>query len=150
MGETSSEIKRQIDEERRSLGENLSELEARAKHAVDWRSRVQERPLAAFGLALGAGAIIGALSVRSRSFDPLKESDVERVPEPRVAPLSESPLWTGRKRKMVNTLDALTDAVMGVATAKVSDFLGKLMPGFSEHFDRAERERRERSDFSNA
>ena len=67
MGETSSEIKRQIDEERRSLGENLSELEARAKDAMDWRARMRQHPMAAFGIAVGAGAIIGALSVRSQT-----------------------------------------------------------------------------------
>jgi hypothetical protein len=43
---------------------------------------------------------------------------------------------------MVDTLDTLTDAAIGVATAKVAGFLSGLIPGFGDHFDRADRERR--------
>jgi hypothetical protein len=140
MGETSSEIRRQIDEERHSLGENLSELEERAKRAVDWRARLKHRPLAAFGLAVGAGALVGALSVRSYTSH-VVENDLGQRIEPPKGGYPRNPLWTSRKKKMVNTLDTLTDAVVGVATAKVTDFLNGLIPGFGEHFDKAERER---------
>lgn len=147
MGEKSSEIKHQIDEERRSLGENLSELEDRAKLAVDWRSQVQQRPMTALGVALGAGAIIGALSVRSQSGygdsePPRFESHSHLNAEPRVRGLSESPFWAARKRKMVDILDTLGDAVMAAGIAKAKDFVGSFIPGLNTHLERAEREGR--------
>jgi hypothetical protein len=155
MGETSSEIKHRIDEERRSLGENLSELEYRAKHAVDWRSRVRRNPLAALGIAVGAGAIVGALSVRSQTTSASSvgwrsESQPEPRPEPRVSGFARSPAWTARKKKLGDTLDTVTDAIVGMAATRVKDFLGSLVPGLDTHLQRAERDHRNSSDYSSA
>jgi hypothetical protein len=154
MAETSSEIKHQIDQERRSLGENLSELEYRAKHAVDWRSRVRRNPLAAFGIAVGAGAIVGALSVTSRTASASSgwrsEPQSEPRPEPRVSGFARSPAWTARKKKLGDTLDTVTDAIVGMAATRVKDFLGTLVPGLDTHLQRAERDRRSSSDYSSA
>ena len=62
MGETPDEIKREIEETRQRIGANLSQLENRAKQALDWRSQFARRPWAFVGGAFGAAFLLGWLT----------------------------------------------------------------------------------------
>src|SRR5580704_17285162 len=61
MGETTNQIELEIARKRNELGDNLVELERRAKAAVDWRAHVQERPGTMLAVAFGGGIVLSAL-----------------------------------------------------------------------------------------
>jgi hypothetical protein len=60
-----SVIEGRIEAERRSLGNNLRELEVRAKTAADWRTYVRKRPWPTLAVAVAGGALLSEL-LRSR------------------------------------------------------------------------------------
>ena len=62
MGETSEEIAAHIEEQRGELVENVKELERKVKRAVDWKARVQERPLSMLGIAFAGGLLFSFLT----------------------------------------------------------------------------------------
>lgn len=61
MAEKPEAIKHHIEAQRAELGENLQFLEHRVRNATDWRTWVNERPLAMAGAAFGVGFILSRL-----------------------------------------------------------------------------------------
>ncbi|MDX2150469.1 MAG: DUF3618 domain-containing protein [Bryobacteraceae bacterium] len=61
MGETTDQIRGEIEAKRAQLGQNLSALERRVKDAADWRKQYEQRPLHAAGIAFGAGLVFALL-----------------------------------------------------------------------------------------
>jgi hypothetical protein len=61
MGQTPSEITRNIEEARADLGSNLHVLEHKVKGMTDWRLLFQRYPLRMIGLAAGAGFLLSLL-----------------------------------------------------------------------------------------
>lgn len=59
--ETAEQIRREIEEKRKELGENLGTLEQKLKDATDWRKQFRGRPFSAMGAAFGAGLVLAAL-----------------------------------------------------------------------------------------
>ena len=67
MDERTSQIVKDISEERQRLGDNIVELERRVRTAATWRRYFARQPWAMLGLALGGGLLLSALFVpRSR------------------------------------------------------------------------------------
>ena len=66
MAQNPSEIEREIEEQREALERHVQQLEAKIAKVTDWRTSVQQRPLAMTAGAFSAGLILALLSVRSR------------------------------------------------------------------------------------
>jgi len=79
MGESTSQIERDIAEERNELGRNLQLLEHKARSLADWRAYFRSHPFAMMGAALGGGLLLGALT-GGISRKEMSE-DIEEPPE---------------------------------------------------------------------
>jgi hypothetical protein len=127
MGETAGELTQQIVVERHELGRNLHELETRARQLGDWRAHYRHHPALLLGLALGGGAVLGAMTARRRSApdDGAPHTHAgAREPESRAS------------RQLEETWRHLSDTLMGLASAEVMDFVGRIVPGFNDQADR--------------
>lgn len=56
-----NQMKRHIDSTRRQLGEDLGELESRARRAVDWRTYFDKNPMTMLALAFVVGLAFSRL-----------------------------------------------------------------------------------------
>ncbi len=131
MGEKSNQIERQIVTERGQLGANLNELQSKVQEATDWRVQFQKRPMLMIGVAAGGGLLIASLSGRkSRSRRHYTEDRDDRG-------ASEHRRGTElQKNKALETFDTIKGAMIGVAANTFQDFLGQLIPGFKEQFQK--------------
>jgi hypothetical protein len=149
MGEKPDQIERHIQHQRSELEDNISELEEKVKSAFDWRTQFAERPALMLGAAFIGGAVVSALlpSMSSRSS---KVSSSRRTPSSdawtpytnrETAPLAEShpgSYSSGYSASKTNeTWENLKNAAIGMATARISEFIEELVPGFSEHYKKA-------------
>jgi hypothetical protein len=126
MGETARQIETRIEQTREDLGSNLRELESRVKSATDWREHFRSNPLVWAGVAFGAGVFLGALSGRR---DPLAamETGSSDVPARPSAGSSRA------QRQVFEAWETIKTALVGLATARVINFLGEAIPGFADH-----------------
>ena len=128
MDETANQIEAHIDRTRERLGSNLRELEDKVEAATDWRGHFRERPHVFLGAALLGGMVL-ASTLRSRSARrPL--SGVAMNP----AVGGHGPV-RGQALELWNNVQG---ALLGVATARIKDYIGELVPGFDDHYRRAE------------
>ena len=144
MGENASQIEREIMEERNELGRNLEVLETKARDMADWRVHYRNHPSVFLGAAAGVGLLLGALSHRHR--EELGYVSYARTPEPRTArpePRTARPrrslsdrLHGPKGRKLIETWEHATEALMAIGTAKLVDFVSNYLPGFSEEYRR--------------
>jgi ElaB/YqjD/DUF883 family membrane-anchored ribosome-binding protein len=58
MAQKPDAIRQHIEAQRAELGENLQFLEHRVRARTDWRTWVQERPMAMLGVAFGVGFLL--------------------------------------------------------------------------------------------
>jgi hypothetical protein len=136
MGEKSNQIERQIQAERGQLGENLNELEAKVQEVTDWRAQFQKRPTLMIGVAVGGGLVLASLTGRrSRSKRHFTEDRSDGAPEHRRGTELQ-------KNKALETFDTIKGAIIGVAANTFQDFLGQLIPGFKEQFQKTAQEKR--------
>ncbi len=126
MGENINQIQRDIRAERHELGRNLRELEAKAQQLADWRTYYRSNPKLLLGIALSGGLVLGAISARgqsSRDDEPREISD--KLSRPR-----------GRTRSQFeDTWQRISDGLLGLASAKVIEFVANAVPGFREQLD---------------
>jgi hypothetical protein len=92
VAESSSEILEQIDREREELGHNLHQLERRLKRSFDLRGFVEERPMDAVVIGLGAGLFLSSMIGGGR------RSAEEREMNETVSLISASLMSMGRKQ----------------------------------------------------
>ena len=129
MGEKAERIERHIEQQRSEVRDNMLELKHKVRRSVDWHAQVDERPLAMVGLAFGAGFLVSAfLSARTARPDFSRMSSDDHRPSP-------TPSYGG-------TLEILKGAVIGLASAKLKEFVEELLPGFQEEYRKAEAGRR--------
>ncbi len=134
MGETISQIERDLEAERHDLGRNLDELETKARQMTDWKRYYRNHPGQLLGAALATGVVLGIVAGGKSSSTP------QRQPFG-VVPDNGSP--RARHRALVrleNDWQHISDALMGVASAKVVEFVGKLIPGFNDQIHRDSRQ----------
>lgn len=154
MGEKPDQIERHIQHQRSELEENISELEDKVKSAFDWRTQFAERPALMLGAAFIGGAVLSAL-LPSTSSITSKVSSKRRTSSTdawspyanRETPYSAPPVEshsTGSSysggysaSKSTETWENLKNAAIGMATARISEFIEELVPGFTEHYKKA-------------
>ena len=127
MGQTIQQVEAHIDTTRERLGSNVEELERKIDAMTDWRQHFQVRPFTFLGVAL-AGGVMLAVSLRGRSA---RRQDFASS-EPHVGTAVQ-------KYHALRTWDNITGALIGVAAARVKDYVGELIPGFREQIERTER-----------
>lgn len=144
MGENSDQIERHIQEQRDELGDNIGELQKKAKNAVDWRNQVQHRPMAMMGIAFAGGVLLSALlphnrqrssSRRSSSSGHWTPSGNTEIARPDFARNTESEYHNvGVARKW----GSIKGALVGVAATRLGSFLKEMLPGFDEEYRKIE------------
>jgi len=157
MGEKPDQIERHIQHQRSELEDNISELEEKVKSAFDWRTQFQERPGIMLGAAFLGGAVVSALlpstssitskvsSRRRKSSDPWTPYTNPETPysSRETASNLETPstgsAYSGgdAASKTSETWENLKNAAIGMATTRISQFIEELVPGFSEHYNKA-------------
>jgi hypothetical protein len=129
VGENTEQIERQIVAERHELGRNLNELETKAQQLGDWRTHYRNNPKVALGIALAGGLALGAMARRGRpSRFPDSAEGIARSPRPQ----------TRLSRQIEDTWLTVSDALLGVAAAKVMAVVSSVVPGFSEQVNRSQ------------
>jgi hypothetical protein len=156
MGEKPDQIERHIQHQRSELEENISELEEKVKSAFDWRTQFEERPAIMLGAAFVGGALLSALlpstssisskvsSLRRTSssdpWTPYTNRETARLAESHPGssyPTGSSYSGGYSAAKTNETWENLKNAAIGMATARISEFIEELVPGFSEHYNKA-------------
>jgi len=137
MGETTNQIETYIENKREDLGSNLQELEQKLKSATDWRQQFQKNPMTLIGVAFGGGILLatmvgGRRRHRHGGGTPVSESQPVNTPHAAT---------DDQKHKALETWDNIKGALIGVAATRFNGFLGEMVPGFHEQFDKTESEK---------
>jgi hypothetical protein len=136
MGEKSDQIEREIRVERRQLDQNLRDLQSKAEEFTDWRTQFHKRPMVMMGVALGGGLLLASVSGRrSKWRRHYAENRAEEGEQHRRGTELQ-------KNKALETFDTIKGALIGVAANTFQDFLGQLIPGFREQFQKTAQEKR--------
>jgi hypothetical protein len=137
MGETTHQIEARIDSARENLGSNLHELERKVRSVTDWKQHFQTSPMTMLGLAFGGGILLAtALGRESRGRRGSRGFSCE-ASDPQ--PHSGTDL---QKSKALETWDNIKGALIGVAATRFEDFVGEVIPGFQDQFQRTEQKTR--------
>ena len=143
MGESTSQIERDIAAERHELGRNLQLLEHKARSLTDWRTHYRNHPFAMIAVAVGGGLLLGALtSGMGAADDEEHEEDDDFDTELSLTAgdlrrRGPSPFATSAarmRRQFGDTWDHIADALLAVASVKAIEFVSDKVPGFREQF----------------
>ncbi len=138
MGQTASQIEDHIEDKRESLGRNLRELENKVKSAADWRYQFENHPAAFLGAAFGGGILLAVAFRRSSGG---RTRHYSYAIPPAVAPSGESnrtPRAVHANSPAMDTAmrawENVKGALVGVAAARLKDYVEEVIPGFSAHY----------------
>ena len=134
MDETANEIEAHIDRARERLGSNLRELEDKIDAVTDWREHFRERPHLFLGAAFVGGAVLGAALLRPSADRDLGRDDVGRDTGIRRA-IGSNGAVQAQAWELWNNIQM---ALVGVASARLKEYIGEMLPGFDEHYRHAE------------
>ena len=128
MDQTTNEIEAHIDRTRDRLGSNFSELKDRVDAAANWREHFRERPHPFLGAAFIGGVMLGN-ALRRTSATPYRgESGIRRAVGVNGSVQAQAwQLWNN-----------VQGALVGVASAGIKQYIETLVPGFDEHYRRAQ------------
>jgi len=133
-------LKAHIEAEEESLKDNFEEIQDRVKDALNWRIWYRNNTALALGGIAAGGLLLSLLipkssSIESKFVETSEIDDSETGPSRREYMRSEIP------SRMRQVLDNTANAVLGVATDKLRDFMSNAIPGFREHYSSAQRKR---------
>jgi hypothetical protein len=131
MGQTTHQIEAHIEDTREDLGSNLHELEQKVKSVTDWKQHFQTSPMTMLGVAFGGGILLATMlgGSKNRRGDRFSSHAID----------SELHAGTDHQRhKALETWDNIKGALIGVAATRFKDFVGEVVPGFHEQFQRTE------------
>jgi hypothetical protein len=131
MGQTTHQIAAHIENARDDLGSNLQELEQRVKSVTDWKQQFRARPMTMLGLAFGGGVVLATAMGRRRTGHRGSVSASAYGHD-------RHPGRDQQIRKAMETWDNIKGALIGVAAARVKDFVGEVVPGFREELQHTE------------
>jgi hypothetical protein len=126
VDEKSSAIIDEIETSRDKLGENLSDLESRMREATNWRTYFQRHPYAFLGTAVGGGLLLSNMLLGgkgSKNGGTLHHEVRHEGFARDKGPTSE-------------IMDKVKVALIGYGTAKATEVLGQVLPGFREYMRR--------------
>ena len=133
MGQTTiHQIEAQIDRTREQLGSNLHELSRRVDAATDWQEYYRAKPFAFLGAAAVGGAI-AAIAVHALKSRPRGESG-----PPRAAYEGAYDRHDWPSHQVSDFWLNVQAAIVGLAAARLKDYIDSLLPGFNEHYQRVE------------
>lgn len=128
MGQTTDQIAAHIEHTRDTLGSNLNELEQRVKSVTDWHQHFQSNPLTMLGVAFGGGVMLAAM-LGGRQPRPGRRVSSSDSLDVHVA--------TDQQRHYaLETWDHIKGALIGVAATRFTEFVGDIVPGFTDQFQR--------------
>jgi hypothetical protein len=134
MDEAADKIEAQIDRTRERLGSNLRELEHKIDAATDWREQFRARPHLFLGGAIAGGALLAAVL---RPAAPRHAFDSSTEDHPRsVSSVSHNGV-DGREQALA-LWNNIKGALIGVAAMRITQYISDVVPGFDEHFQRAQ------------
>ena len=128
MDKTVNEIEAQIDRTRDRLGSNLRELEDRVDSATDWREHFRERPHLFLGSAFVGGVMLAGAFRRASPRRERGDIDARRA----------LPVHGSAQAQAMELWNHVQGALVGVAGARIKEFIEELVPDFDEHYRRAE------------
>lgn len=131
MAERPDQIARHIESARSELGSNLHELENKVRQEADWKTHFERNPMTLIGLAFGGGVLLASMIGGS------SRRAVIATPEYQNGRPSGGGL---RTTQVSDSWGTLKGALIGLAGAKVRNVLNEVLPGFSEQYDKMERE----------
>jgi Protein of unknown function (DUF3618) len=136
MGPTVEQIEGQIDRTRDRLASNLDEFERRFDAATDWREYFRARPFIFLGAAVAGGAVAALVFGKPRrgAYRSPKRPSNEANSGSGVAARLNSP--AAQAGKVWNNLKF---AGVSLAAARLKEYIDSFLPGFDEHYQRAER-----------
>jgi hypothetical protein len=99
--------------------------------STEWSESYQTHPAVFLGLAVGVGLVLGLMKARrsSRSSAP-RAYAASAAPKP---PLRER---SPKVAQLVSTWEQISDALLGVATARAIDAIAEYVPGFKDQYER--------------
>jgi len=129
VGENTNQIEREIVAERYQLRRNLNELEMKAHQLGDWRTHYRNNPKLLLGIALTGGLMLGAMARRGRvsRADDARET-MARVPRPQ----------SRLSRQIEDTWLGVSNALLGIAAAKVISVVSSVVPGLNGETNRSQ------------
>jgi hypothetical protein len=130
------QIKDHIDTQRGKLERDLHEIERRVTKVVDWREWFDRNPLGMIGAAAAGGFVLSLLIRRSSEASHINlYGEVDSSPSLTGLRQSRSSSKTSSQMdRMADTLDNTVAALLGVASRKVRDFVGDVIPNFREEY----------------
>ena len=131
MDEAARKIEAHIDRTRKQLGSNLRELEDKVDAVTDWREHFRARPRTFIGGAIVGGALLAAVLRRKASLHVVDSSN-----ELRFASVSRG--GVNAHDQAFELWNNVKGALLGVAAMRITEYISELVPGFDEHFRRAE------------
>jgi Protein of unknown function (DUF3618) len=131
MDEAAHKIEAHIDRTRERLGSNLRELEHKVDVATDWREQFRARPHMFLGGAIVGGALLAA-ALRPKSSRHLVDSSDEA----HLGSVSRN--GVNAQEQALELWNNIKGALIGVAAMRITEYISELIPGFDEHFRRAE------------
>jgi hypothetical protein len=127
-----AELTRQMDDERRDLSRNLSELKTRAESAFDWRDQVQRHPALVTAAALAAGMLLAQLGRSRPRAAVMNHGQGLATREP------SAPREQGYPRSP-GLFDTVGDTLKATAATAVAGMLAEFIPGFRDEHERRRR-----------
>jgi predicted dienelactone hydrolase len=128
MGEAASEVRREIEDRRDDLGENLQRLESKVKRTTDWRAQFDQRPMMMMGIAFGGGLLLSTLGGRGNDRDQREQQrsgDREMMQGSKPSP---------ERDEISETIDNIRGALMGLAARELRSFMATAVPGFEQEY----------------
>lgn len=115
MIQTKNQIEAHLDQARCELNSNLLELESRAASALDWKQHFNARPGTLLAVAFGGGIALSLLISGGGRRHPRNGGALTYQSSDSRG---NSELW-----------DKVKGALVGLAAARVTDYVGRLIPG---------------------
>ena len=128
MGQKTDEIENHIQQTRDTLGANLNELEHKVKAVTDWKQHFQKNPMTMLGVALGGGVLLATMIGGRRGSGRHSANGTNELNAGATRP----------KHEALETWDNIKGALMGVCATRFTDYVSEFIPGFKEHFHRAQ------------
>ena len=127
MDDTANQIEAHIDRTRDRLGSNLRKLEGNIDAATDWREQFRDRPHVLLGAAFVGGVVLAGM-LRSKAPSRALSTAAVNGNDGHGSPQRQA-------RELWNNIQG---ALLGVATTRIKDYIGEMVPGFHDHYRRAE------------